>query len=141
MQQRYPKRPDVPMLWDSKIELGWDFYNEIIRHPVPLDMNTLTALKRCALGLDLYLWLAYRTFTLKHPLRLTWRQVYYQFGPNLNSTATHDAIQNFRRRILRELKKIKLAWPELNYSTALGLLILHPSTPTIAPLNQGQLGS
>ena len=36
-----PKRPDVPMLWDSKIELGWDFFNEIIRHPVPLDMNTL----------------------------------------------------------------------------------------------------
>ena len=45
--------------------------------------------------------------------------------------------QNFRRRILRELKKIKLAWPDLNYATALGLLILLPSTPTIAPLNQG----
>ena len=135
-----PKRPDQPSLWDSKIELGWDFFNEIIRHPVPLDMNTLTALKRCSLGLDLYLWLAYRTFTLKHPLRLTWWQVYRQFGPNPNSTATHDAVQNFRRRILRELKKIKLAWPDLNYSTAPGLLILHPSTPTIAPLNQGQLG-
>ena len=39
-----------------------DFFNEIIRHPVPLDMNTLTALKRCSLGLDLYLWLVYRTF-------------------------------------------------------------------------------
>ena len=116
-----PKRPDVPMLWDSKIELGWDFFNEIIRHPVPLDMNTLTALKRCSLGLDLYLWLAYRTFTLKHPLRLTWWQVYRQFGPNPNSTATHDAVQNFRRRILRELKKIKLAWPDLNYSTAWAL--------------------
>ena len=22
-----PKQPDVPMLWDSKIELGWDFFN------------------------------------------------------------------------------------------------------------------
>ena len=53
-----PKRPDVPMLWESKIELGWDFFDEIISHPVPLDMNTLTALKRCSLGLDLYLWLA-----------------------------------------------------------------------------------
>ena len=42
---------------------------------------------------------------------------------------------------LRELKKIKLAWPELNYSTAPGVLILLPSVPTIAPLNQGQLGS
>ena len=38
------------------------------------------------------------------------------------------------RRVLRELKKIKLAWTELNYSTAPGVLILHPSTPAIAPV-------
>ena len=53
------------MLWDSKIRLGEPFFNEIINHPVPLDMNTLKALKRSSLGLDLYLWLTYRTFTLK----------------------------------------------------------------------------
>ena len=44
--------------------------------------------------------------------------MYRQFGPTPNSAATHDAVQNFRRRILRELKKIKLAWPSLNYTTA-----------------------
>ena len=59
-------KPDEPMLWDSKIYLGEAFFNEIIRHPVPLDMNTLTALKRSSLGLDLYLWLVYRTFPLPH---------------------------------------------------------------------------
>ena len=134
------RKPDQPSLWDSKIELSEKFFNEIISHPVPLDMNTLKALKRCSLGLDLYLWLTYRIFTLRTPLRLTWQQVYRQFGPNTNSAATHDAVQNFRRRILREMKKIKLAWPKLNYSTAPGVLILHPSRPAIAPLNQGQLG-
>ena len=41
-----PKRPDERVLFDSKIRLGEDFFNEIIRRPVPLDMNTLTALKR-----------------------------------------------------------------------------------------------
>ena len=59
------RKPDEPSLWDSKIELGEDLFNEIIRHPVPFDMNTLKALKRCALGLDLYLWLTYRTFALR----------------------------------------------------------------------------
>ena len=63
-------------------------------------MNTLAALKRCSLGLDLYLWLAYRTFSLRAPQQLTWRQLYRQFGPTPNSAATHDAVQNFRRRIL-----------------------------------------
>ena len=35
------KRPDDRTLWESKIELGEKFFEEIIRHPVPLDMNTL----------------------------------------------------------------------------------------------------
>ena len=43
---------------------------------MPLDLNTLKALKRCSLGLDLYLWLAYRTFALNRPVRITWRQLY-----------------------------------------------------------------
>ena len=53
------RKPDEPSLWQSKIELGEKFFNEIISHPVPIDMNTLTALKRSSLGLDLYLWTAY----------------------------------------------------------------------------------
>ena len=48
---------------------------------------------------------------------------------------------NFRYKVLRELKKIKMAWPELNYTTAPGVLILHPSTPAIAPIEQAQLTS
>ena len=108
---------------------------------LPLDMNTLTALKRCSLGLDLYLWLAYRTFTLTKPLRLTWRALYRQFGLDPAKASDNQTVQNFRYKILRELKKIKLAWPELNYSTGKGVLILSPSTPAIAPLNPGQLTS
>ncbi len=42
-----PQRPNQPSLWESKIELSEKFFNEIIRHPVPIDMNTLTALKGC----------------------------------------------------------------------------------------------
>ena len=135
-----PKRPDERVLWESKIELGEDFFNEIIQHPVPLDMNTLTALKRSSLGLDLYLWLVYRTFPLRAPQRITWRQVYRQFGVDPARASDRVTIRNFQREVLRELKKIKLAWTGLNYSTAPGVLILHPSTPAIAPLNQGQLG-
>ena len=136
-----PKRPEENALWESKIELSEKFFNEIINHPVPLDMNTLKALKRCALGLDLYLWLTYRTFTLRAPLRLTWRQVYRQFGLHPSKASDKRTVLNFRRKALRELKKIKIAWPDLNYSTAPGVLIVHPSTPVIAPLNQGQLTS
>ena len=135
------RKPDERSLWESKIELGEKFYNEIISHPVPLDMNTLTAMKRSSLGLDLYLWLVYRTFPLRAPLRLLWRQVYQQFGVDPARASDRVTVRNFQRKVLRELKKIKMAWPGLNYSTAPGVLILHPSTPAIAPLNQGQLTS
>ena len=136
-----PQRPDQPSLRESKIELSEKFFNEIISHPVPLDMNTLKALKRSSLGLDLYLWLVYRTFTLRASQRLTWRQMYRQFGAHPDKASDKFIVRNFRTKCLRELKKIKTAWPELNYSMATGVLILHPSTPAIAPLNQGQLTS
>ena len=127
------RKPDEPTLWESKIELGEKFFNEIIHHPVPIDVNTLTALKRSPLGLDLYLWLVYRTFSLRAPQRLTWQQLYGQFGAHPDKAKDKVTVQNFRRKVLRELKKIKLAWPELNYTTAKGVLILSPSKPAIAP--------
>ena len=45
------RKPDERSLWESKIELGEKFFNEIIASPVPLDMNILKALKRSPLGL------------------------------------------------------------------------------------------
>ena len=95
--------------------------------------NTLHALKRSSLGLDLYLWLVYRTFPLRAPQPITWKQVYRQFGLHPAKASDKRTVQNFRSEVLRELKKIKLAWPDLNYATAPGVLILLPSTPAIAP--------
>ena len=127
------RKPDEPVLWESKIRLGEDFFNEIIRHPVPIDMNTLTALKRCSLGLDLYLWLTYRTFALRAPLRLTWRHLYRQFGVDPSKASDKFTVRDFRQNVLRELKKIKDAWPDLHYRTVKGAWLLSPSPPAIAP--------
>ena len=127
------RKPDEYSLWDSKIELGEKLFNEIIQHPVPLDMNILAALKRSALGLDFYLWLVYRIFALRAPLRLSWPTLYRQFGVDPAKASDQFTVRDFRTDSLRELKKIKLAWPELNYATAKGVLILYPSKPTIAP--------
>ena len=133
-------RPAQAGLWESKILLSEPFFNEIIHHPVPLDMNTLKALKRCSLGLDLYLWLTYRTFALTRPVRITWRQLYRQFGTNPAKSSDKFIVRNFRQNVLRELKKIKLAWPELNYRTGKGVLFILPSKPAIPPTHQLRVG-
>ena len=59
--------------------------------------------------------------------------MYRQFGVDPAKASDNVTIQDFRSKVLRELKKIKLAWPDLNYGTARGLLILYPSVPRIPP--------
>ena len=126
-------KSNEPSLWNSKIELGEKFFQEIIRHPVPIDMNILKALKRSSLGLDLYLWVTYRTFTLKCPMRLSWACLYRQFGVDSSKADDKRTVDDFRKDCLRELIKIKTAWPDLNYAAAQGVLVVSPSKPAIAP--------
>jgi len=130
-----PRRPDEPVLWDSTIRLGEDFFNEIIASPVPLDMNVLKAMKRSPLGLDLYLWLTYRLFGMTEPFTLTWRKLYRQFGSN--PAADKRTVDYFRSDVLRELEKLKDAWPGLDYSTPRGCLRLQPTRPLVAPSRPG----
>ena len=80
------RRPTEPVLWESSVTLGQDFFDEIIRHPVPIDMNILRAMKRSSLGLDVYLWLTCRLFTASAPLRLSWPQLYRQLGAHPEAT-------------------------------------------------------
>ena len=127
------RRPGERPGWESKVELGEKFFQEIIQHPVPLDMNILKSMKRSSLGIDFYLWLTYRTFTLKRPLRLSWARLYRQFGADPTQADHKLTVNDFRKDCLRELTKIKTAWPDLNYSTAKGVLVLLPSQPAVPP--------
>ena len=47
-------------------------------------------------------------------------QLYQQFGTDPAKASDKRIVKIFRRQVLRELKKIKLAWPGLNYGTAPG---------------------
>ena len=51
-------------------------------------------------------------------------------GPGKRHT---NIVNDFRTKCLRELTKIKSAWPDLHYSTPKGVLLLSPSPPRIPP--------
>lgn len=131
------KQPDQQSLWKSFIIIGEALYTEIIDHPIPLDMNILKKLRRSSLGLDLYMWLSYKTFSLysrkQKPERLSWRQLYVQFGADPSKVDDKDIVNDFRRDALRELKKLKAAWPALNYGTPTGYLEVRPCAPSVPP--------
>lgn len=129
--------PDQQTLWRSWLELGEDLFNEIIKNPVPIDMRILKAMRRSSLGLDLYMWLSYKTFSLysqgKKPERLTWERLYAQFGSDPSLAKDKDTVQNFRKDALREMRKLKVCWPALSYSTPKGCLEIRGCQPSIAP--------
>ena len=102
-------------------------------------MNILRALKRSPLGLDLYVWLVYRTFTLTAPITLTWRQLFRQFGADPSKASNKKSVSRFRDSVLREMKKINRAWPDLEYRTVTGGLVIKPCPPRIPPSTQFRL--
>ena len=129
-----PKRPDEPALWESTIRLGAELFQEIINHPIPIEMRTLKALRRSPLGLDLYLWLTYRVFTLQEPVRLPWPLLYQQFGANPDKANDRFVVRNFRTRVSAGAHKDQDSLAgALNYSTGKGVLILAPSRTLISP--------
>ncbi len=136
------KKPDQQTLWQSRIHLGEAFFNEIIAHPVPLDMRILKEMKRSSLGLDLYMWLSYKTFTLysqkKKPDRLSWQRLYVQFGLDPELASDKLTVQNFRKDVLRELRKLKTCWPALNFATPTGCLEIRACPPSISPKALGR---
>ena len=96
-----PKKPNEPVLWESTVELGHDFFHDILRHPFPLDMNILKALKKSPLGLDFYMWAVYRTFSLTLPLRLSWPALYRQFGADPSRANDKLVVNDFRKDCVR----------------------------------------
>ena len=74
-------------------------------------------------------------------MRLSWPLLYRQFGVDPSRADDNVTVQRFRRDCLRELTKIKTAWPGLEYQIErgsrgkkTGALVLLPSTPAIPPL-------
>jgi hypothetical protein len=131
------QRPEQDTLWTSRIRIGEDLFKEIIENPVPLDINILKTMRRSSLGLDLYMWLAYKTYALyikgKPPERLSWKLLYAQFGVDPEKADNKGVVNDFRKDVLRELAKLKLCWPALTYGMPLGSLEIHPCCPSIPP--------
>ena len=64
---------------------------------------------------------------------LSWPLLHRQFGVNPAKANDARTVDNFRTKCLRELQTIQHAWPDLNYRTVKGALVLSPSPPRIAP--------
>ena len=120
-----PKSPNQLSFLDSYVELNTNFFNEIIRNPVPIDFRVLKGLKNSPLGLDLYMFLAWRTFNLKESVFISWQSLYDQLG------GQYSDLKVFARDCRHHLKRIQGIWPELNIKSVRGRLCISPSLSLI----------
>jgi hypothetical protein len=56
--------------FENVIVLSDEFYNEILAHPIPTDVDAVKALVSAPAVLDLFMWLVYRCFVAKREERI-----------------------------------------------------------------------
>jgi hypothetical protein len=114
-------------LFVERARLSEGFFEQLKRHPVPLEEAAIKALNNNSMALDIYAWLAYRLHALKSPTPVSWRALRPQFGMGFGR------MDNFRARYLDNLKLALAVYPAAKVDVDETGLVLHPSRPPVSP--------
>jgi hypothetical protein len=105
----YSRTPDQSTGFKNAIVLSDDFYNEVLAHPVPNDLEAVKVLAASPAVLDLYMWLSYRCFKAKGPEALP------IFGPyglaSQLGSVEYSRPRRFRAMLEQWLRSIRAMWP------------------------------
>src|SRR3982751_2156718 len=108
----YNRDPDQRVLgeqFENVIVLSEEFYQEIIAHPIPTDLEAVKALAAAPAVLDLFMWLTYRCFVAKGPEAIP------IFGPFGLVRQIGSVEYSRERRFLATLEQwlgiIRVMWP------------------------------
>lgn len=107
--------------------LSETFFEQLQRHPVPLEEAAIKAINNNSMALDLYCWLAYRLHVLSAPRTVTWTALHAQFGGGF------ARLDHFRSKFLDNLGLALAVYPAAEVEADIKGLILKPSRPPVAP--------
>ena len=93
--------------WQATIRLDGRFFQELIEHPVPVNLHTLSTFKS-SLEIDIYCWLTYRMSYLKKPMLIPWEALQVQFGSNYDQLKKDptQGRRNFKKAFIQALKNV-----------------------------------
>jgi hypothetical protein len=115
-------------LFESTVTLSEKLFAEMLAHPIPFDKRVVREISDSPLAVDLYWWLGMRVAHLQEGFAVSWEQLAEQIGADYGDT------KDFTKKAKKQLKRIRLAWPELHYETPRGRLFLYPSMPHVPPV-------
>lgn len=98
---------DQQSLWPSTIQFSDDFYSQLERHALPVDIRALRAFSNSSRKLDLLFWITYRITRLQSKLILDWEPLKRQFGEGFNRDRA------FRAQLADDLADVLELFPKL----------------------------
>jgi hypothetical protein len=115
-------------LFVARASLSQSFFDELKKHPVPVEGAAVRQIVNNSLALDVYCWLAYHLHSLNAPITISWKALHGQFG---RSVARLDHFKDHFRTVLALATSV---YPEADVEesgTGSGL-ILKPSKAPVA---------
>lgn len=114
-------------LFIETAKLSEGFFEQLQKHPVPIEEAAVKQIANNSMALDVYVWLSYRLHALKEPRPVTWKALHAQFGRGI--TRMDHFKQQFRDTLSLALAVYPEANVELDGTTG---IILKPSRPPVA---------
>lgn len=120
-------QPGQGSLFTETARLSEGFYDQLRRHPVPLQDAAIRAIANNSMALDVYAWLAYRLHSLDKARPISWKAVKTQFG------AGYGRMDHFKNNFRPILALALAVYPDARVEEderGAGLL-LYPSKPPV----------
>lgn len=108
-------------------KLSEGFFEQLQRHPVPIEEAAIRALSNNSAAMDAYIWLAYRLHSLHSPKLVTWKALKAQFG------AGFKELYHFKNRWPAALELAMAVYPAAKVELFDQGVKLHPSRPPVSP--------
>lgn len=112
-------------MWPGVLELSQPFFETLLAHAVPLDPRAIHGLKKSALALDVYAWLAHRLCRVRKPVKLSWANLREQFGQEYRCS------KDFKKEFRAALLKVRIVYPDARLDEEPGGIRLFSSAPPI----------
>jgi replication initiator protein len=108
-------------------KLSEGFFDQLKRHPVPLEEAAIKAISNNPAALDVYLWLAYRLHVLSGDKLITWQALKGQFG------VSYRHLHHFKPRFTQALALATAVYPDARLNVLEEGVVLKPSRPPVTP--------
>lgn len=108
-------------------KLSEGFFEQLKRHPVPIEEAAIKAISNNPAALDAYLWLAYRLHVLSCDRLITWKALKSQFGTG------YKELFHFKPRFTQALALATAVYPAAKIDIRDEGVVLKPSRPPVAP--------